>query len=110
MASDAPAAPQPGFKRLAFYAGLVTYYTDWIDNETYRVDKRRWHNQRCHGPGVVRGFLGEMRVSGRRDLSIEVQPGCAIDGAGNELLLGDTQIKHVHTDQLKLPQTVYVVA
>jgi hypothetical protein len=110
MASDAPAAPQPGFKRLAFYAGLVTYYTDWIDNETYRVDKRRWHNQRCHSPGVVRGYLGEMRVSGRRDLSIEVQPGCAIDGAGNELLLGETQIKHVHTDQLKLPQTVYVVA
>jgi hypothetical protein len=111
MASDAPAAPpQPGFKRLAFYAGLVTYYTDWIDNETYRVDKRRWHNQHCHSPGVVRGYLGEMRVSGRGDLSIEVQPGCAIDGAGNELVLGDTQIKSVHIDQLKLPQTVYVVA
>jgi hypothetical protein len=111
MASDTPAAPpQPGFKRLAFYAGLVTYYTDWIDNETYRVDKRRWHNQRCHGPGVVRGYQGELRVSGRGDLSIEIQPGCAVDGAGNELLLAETQIKHLHVDQLKLPQTVYVVA
>jgi hypothetical protein len=88
----------------------VTYYTDWIDNETYRVDKRRWHNQHCHAPGVVRGYLGDMRVSGRGDRSIEVQPGCAIDGAGNELLLGETQIKQVHIDHLKLPQTVYVVA
>jgi hypothetical protein len=111
MASDAPAAaPQPGFKRLNFFKGLVTYYTDWIDNESYRLDKHRWHNQHCHGPGIVGGFRGEMRVSGRGDLSIEVQPGCAIDGAGNELMLWETQIKHVRTDELKLPQTVYVVA
>ena len=41
------------------------------------------------------------------DLSIEVQPGCAIDGSGNELILWDTVIKQVRTDGLKLPQTVY---
>ena len=107
---SAPAGGQPGFKRLNFFKGLVTYYTDWIDNEAYRLDKHRWHNMRCHGPGVVVGYAGEMLVNGRGDLSIEVQPGCAIDGAGNELLLWDTQIKHVRTDDLKLPQTVYVVA
>jgi hypothetical protein len=100
----------PGFKRLNFFKGLVTYYTDWIDNETYRRDKHRWHNMRCHGPGVVTGYEGELCVSGRGDLSIEVQPGCAIDGSGNELVLWDTQIKQVRTDGLKLPQTVYVVA
>jgi hypothetical protein len=111
MASDVPDAtpPQPGFKRLNFFKGLVTYYTDWIDNESYRLGKHRWHNQRCHGPGVVAGFLGELRVSGRGDLSIEVQPGCAIDGAGNEILLASTQIKHVRLEDLKLPQTVYIV-
>jgi len=61
MASDAPegAQPTPGFKRLNFFKGLVTYYTDWIDNELYRRDKRRWHNQRCHSPGVVAGYLGD---------------------------------------------------
>jgi hypothetical protein len=105
-----PAAGQPGFKRLNFFKGLVTYYTDWIDNEAYRRDKQRWHNQRCHGPGIVVGYAGELSVTGRGDLSIEVQPGCAVDGAGNELLLWETQIKHVRTDDLKLPQTVYVVA
>jgi hypothetical protein len=101
---------QPGFQRLNFFKGLVTYYTDWIDNETYRRDKHRWHNMRCHGPGVITGYAGELAVTGRGDLSIEVQPGCAIDGSGNELLLLDTQIKQVRTDGLKLPQTVYVVA
>ncbi len=105
-----PAGGPPGFKRLNFFKGLVTYYTDWIDNETYRLDKHRWHNMRCHGPGVVVGYAGELVVSGRGDLSIEVQPGCAIDGSGNELILWDTQIKQVRTDGLKLPQTVYVVA
>jgi len=105
-----PAGGPPGFKRLNFFKGLVTYYTDWIDNETYRLDKHRWHNMRCHGPGVVGGYAGEMVVSGRGDLSIEVQPGCAIDGSGNELVLLDTVIKQVRTEGLKLPQTIYVVA
>jgi hypothetical protein len=108
--SDEPAGGQPGFKRLHFFKGLVTYYTDWIDRETYRRDKQRWHNQRCHGPGVVTGYDGELIVTGRGDLSIEVQPGCAIDGSGNELVLHDTVIKQVRTDGLKLPTTVYVVA
>ncbi|MDB4967170.1 MAG: hypothetical protein JWN44_2859 [Myxococcales bacterium] len=107
---SAPEGGQPGFKRLNFFKGLVTYFTDWIDNEAYRRDKSRWHNQRLHGPGVVVGYTGEMLVTGRGDLSIEVQPGCAIDGSGNDLILWDTQIKAVHTDALKLPQTVYVVA
>jgi hypothetical protein len=109
MSEPAGGGP-PGFKRLNFFKGLVTYYTDWIDNETYRLDKHRWHNMRCHGPGVVGGYDGEMVVSGRGDLSIEVQPGCAIDGSGNELQLLDTVIKQVRTEGLKLPQTVYVVA
>ena len=111
MPPDAPEpAPQPGFKRLNFFKGLVTYFTDWADNEAYRRDKLRWHNQHCHGPGVVSGYAGELLVTGRGDLSIEVQPGCAIDGEGRELVLWDTQIKHVRLEGLKLPQTIYVVA
>lgn len=109
MSEPAGGGP-PGFKRLNFFKGLVTYYTDWIDGETYRLDKHRWHNMRCHGPGVVIGYAGELVVSGRGDLSIEVQPGCAIDGSGRELILWDTVIKQVRTEGLKLPQTVYVVA
>ncbi len=108
--SDEPAGSVPGFRRLNFFKGLVTYYTDWIDRESYRRDKQRWHNMRCHGPGVVTGYAAELGVTGRGDLSIEVQPGCAIDGSGNELVLWETQIKQVRTDGLKLPQTVYVVA
>lgn len=111
MPPDAPTpAPLPGFRRLNFFKGLVTYFTDWADNEAYRRDKLRWHSQHCHGPGVVAGYAGELLVTGRGDLSIEVQPGCAIDGEGRELVLWETQIKHVRLDSLKLPQTVYIVA
>ncbi len=107
--AETPEGGQPGFKRLNFFKGLVTYYTDWIDSEAYRVGKLRWHNQRLHSPGIVTGYQGEMLVTGRGDLSIEVQPGCAIDGSGNELILWETQIKHVDIAPFKLPQTVYIV-
>ena len=108
MSEPAGGGP-PGFKRLNFFKGLVTYYTDWIDNETFRLDKHRWHNMRCHGPGSSSATTASSRL-GRGDPLIEVQPGCAIDGSGNELVLWDTAIKQVRTDGLKLPQTVYIVA
>ena len=38
-----PSGGPPGFKRLNFFKGLVPYYTDWIDHESYRRDKHRWH-------------------------------------------------------------------
>ena len=101
----------PGFKRLNFFKGLVTYYTDWIDNETYRLRQASLAQHALPRPGRRHRLRRRARcVSGRGDLSIEVQPGCAIDGSGNELILWDTQIKQVRTDGLKLPQTVYVVA
>src|SRR5207253_11517078 len=52
---------------------------------------------------------GELAVSARGELSVGIQPGCAIDGQGNELVVWDTVIKSVHPDQFKLPTTVYVV-
>lgn len=111
MATDAPdAAPPPGWKRLNFFKGLVTYYTDWIDREDYRIAKARWHNQRRHSAGVLVGYDGDLRVNGRGDLSIEVQPGAALDAQGRELVLAETQIKQVRLDGLKLPETVYIVA
>lgn len=99
-----------GVRRLNFFKGLVTYHTDWSDRESYRRDKQRWHNLRCHGAGVVAGEAGELAVSGRGDLSVEIQPGCALDATGNELVLRETQVKQVPIEGLELPQTLFVLA
>src|SRR6185503_5133792 len=65
----------------------------------------------CHAPGVIPGYAGELKVTARArgDLSIEVQPGYAIDGQGHDLVLWETQIKNIVPEEYKLPQTLYVV-
>jgi hypothetical protein len=42
-------------------------------------------------------------------LSVEVQPGYAIDGMGNDLLIHDATIRNISLEELKLPQTIYIV-
>ena len=57
------------------------------------------------------GYSGELKVTARArgDLSFEVQPGYALDGQGNDLVLWETQIKTIIPEEYKLPQTLYVV-
>lgn len=100
-----------GFKRINFFKGFLTTEKDWNDAERYHIDKRRLHNRMMHSPGVVYGFAGDLRVTARArgDLSVEVQPGYAIDGMGNDLLIHDATIRNISLEELKLPQTIYIV-
>jgi hypothetical protein len=45
----------------------------------------------------------------RGDLSVEVQPGCAVDGQGHDLVLWDAVIKNFNPEEYRLPQTLYLV-
>ena len=100
-----------GFKRINFFKGFLTTEKDWNDAERYHIDKRRLHNRMMHSPGVVYGFAGDLRVSARArgDLSVEVQPGYAIDGLGNDLMIQDATIRNISLEEFKLPQTIYIV-
>jgi hypothetical protein len=100
-----------GFKRINFFKGFLTTEKDWNDAERYHIDKRRLHNRMMHSPGIVYGFAGDLRVTARArgDLSVEIQPGYAIDGIGNDLLVHDATIRNISLEELKLPQTVYIV-
>jgi hypothetical protein len=98
-----------GFKRLNFFKGLVTTEADWIDEQQYRLAKQRLHAAHLHAPGVVRGYAGELAVNARGDLSVEVQPGCAVDGQGNEIVLWETQVKSLGAVDNKNEQLVYLV-
>src|SRR6476659_3401944 len=64
-----------------------------------------------HSPGIVYGYAGDLRVTARArgDLSVEVQPGYAIDGMGNDLKIFDATIRNINLEEFRLPQTIYVV-
>jgi hypothetical protein len=100
-----------GFKRINFFKGFLTTEKDWNDAERYHIDKRRLHNRMMHSPGIVYGYAGDLRVTARArgDLSVEVQPGYAIDGMGNDLMIQDAAIRNINLEEFKLPQTIYIV-
>lgn len=100
-----------GFKRINFFKGFLTTEHDWNDAERYHIDKRRLHNRLMHAPGVVFGYTGDLKVVARArgDLSVEIQPGYAVDGQGRDLMLWDAEIKTLVLEEYKLPQTVYIV-
>src|SRR5499433_4339415 len=100
-----------GFKRINFFKGFLTTEKDWNDAERYHIDKRRLHNRMMHSPGIVNGYAGDLRVTARArgDLSVEVQPGYAIDGMGNDLMIFHTSIRNINLEEFKLPQTIYIV-
>ena len=102
---------QQGFKRINFFKGFLTTEKDWNDAERYHIDKRRLHNRMLHSPGIVGGYAGDLRVNARArgDLSVEVQPGYAIDGMGNDLMIFDATIRNINLEEFRLPQTIYVV-
>src|SRR5438874_12563904 len=103
--------PQQGFKRINFFKGFLTTEKDWNDAERYHIDKRRLHNRMLHSAGIVMGFAGDLKVNARArgDLSVEVQPGYAIDGMGNDLMIFDATIRNINLEEFRLPQTIYVV-
>ncbi len=104
-------AEAQGFKRINFFKGFLTTEKDWNDAERYHIDKRRLHNKMLHSPGIVHGYAQDLRVNARArgDLSVEVQPGYAIDGMGNDLMIFDATIRNINLEEFRLPQTVYIV-
>ena len=110
MATERDAKAQ-GFKRINFFKGFLTTEHDWNDAERYHIDKRRLHNRMLHSPGIVYGYQGDLRVTARArgDLAVEVQPGYAIDGMGNDLMIWDATIRNINLEEFKLPQTIYIV-
>ncbi len=102
---------QQGFKRINFFKGFLTTEKDWNDAERYHIDKRKLHNRLMHSAGIVYGYASDLRVTARArgDLSVEVQPGYAIDGQGNDLMIFDAAIRNINLEEFRLPQTVYIV-
>jgi hypothetical protein len=100
-----------GFRRVNFFTGFQAGADDFNELVRYDVEKHKLHNRLFHGPGVLAGELGGLKVSarGRGDLSVEIASGHAMDGDGNDLYLAAAALKTLDPADFKLPQTVYIV-
>ncbi|MFC1705417.1 hypothetical protein ACFL59_01175 [Planctomycetota bacterium] len=105
-----------GFLRLNHFHGLRLESTDFQVGETYHLEKKKLHNRVFHSYGVVEGYSasgegGGLRVLGRRrgDMSVEIAPGYALDGEGNDVFLHETEVKQIDPSKYRLPQDVFIV-
>ena len=95
------------FKRMNFFKGFFTTAEDWNQGQSYAIEKRKLHNRGLHTPGVVEGEGQELRVEAAGGLDVRVLPGAALDGAGNDIYLGEPRTLTVVPPD-NLPQLVYV--
>ncbi|MDR1574223.1 MAG: hypothetical protein LBS24_07925 [Clostridiales Family XIII bacterium] len=77
------------FERNRYYVGKLLTSSDFLAEQTYLNNKRRFLNSMMFGHGVVRG-LGVYNLD---DLSVIVESGMAIDGSGREIVLESAVIR-----------------
>lgn len=102
-----------GFLRLNHFHGMRLEAEDFEVGERYQVEKRKLHNRCLHGWGLVPRWEGGLKVVARRrgDMSLDVSPGYALDGNGNDLVLPEPRIVTVDPGKQlpQLPATAHVV-
>jgi hypothetical protein len=72
-----------GLQRVRYFAGQLLTADDFVTEQAYWIERQRRHNRHLHGWGVIKGL--EVSIDG---LKVFVEPGMAIDCAGNEIFLG----------------------
>ncbi len=76
----------PPVKRPNYFTGQILSADDFTAEQDYHRGKQRRHNLHCHGFGVVQG----LKVSAAKKnggCTVVIEPGFAIDSAGNEIQL-----------------------
>ncbi len=73
-------------KRPNYFTGQILSADDFTTEQEYHRGKQRRHNLHCHGFGVVQG-LKVSTVKKNAGWTVVIEPGFAIDSAGNEIQL-----------------------
>lgn len=81
------------FERNNYYYGKLLTSKDFLGEQSYGNAKRRFTNRTLHGTGVVKG----LNVVMADDTSIVLQSGFALDGAGREVVVPETQVLKLAT-------------
>lgn len=91
------------YERNNYYYGKLLTSRDFQVEQSYINDKRRLTNRLFCGSGIVSG----LKVVEADDTAIVLQSGCAIDGAGREIVVPETVVvklatiegsRNLHTD------------
>lgn len=98
------------FKRINFFKGLFMKEKDWQNEQTYHMEKQRFHNKYLHTPGVVFSCLEGLKVSvSESGTSLWVAPGYAIDGDGKDLFVPEAkELVIPDLQSFNPPATIYV--
>lgn len=81
------------YERNNYYYGKLLTSRDFQVEQTYINDKRRLANRLLYGSGIVSG----LKVVEADDTAIVLQSGCAIDGAGREIVVPETTVVKLAT-------------
>src|SRR5262245_62306186 len=111
QASDHQAAsvgsPKGGpsqFRRINPHAGLMIDANVWRDAHEYHREQLRLHHLALHGWGIVRGL--DLRLVEGSDNTLQVDPGVAIDGGGNFVVVPQPQTYRIMSRETS---TIYLV-
>src|SRR3954468_4596309 len=77
---------EPPVKRPNYFTGQILSADDFTAEQEYHRGKQRRHNLHCHGFGVIQG-LKVSTVKKDAVWTVVIEPGSAIDRAGNEIQL-----------------------
>ena len=92
------------FKRVNPFPGLAIDADTWRDAHNYSRDQQRLHNLLFHEIGIIDG-LG-VTANEPSDLSVNIQPGIAIDPEGNTIIVPN--IYHYQI-QNRDTETIYLI-
>jgi hypothetical protein len=89
--------PPDPIRRPHYFAGALLSPDDLVSEQNYHREKQRRHNLHCHGFGIVQGLKVSTAQKNCAAI-VTIEPGVAIDPAGNEIELCGTA-------QLPLPES-----
>lgn len=92
------------FKRVNPFPGLAIDADTWRDAHNYSRDQQRLHNLMFHNVGIVSGL--EVTENDPPDMSVNIQPGVAIDPEGNTIIVRN--IYH-YKIQNRDKETIYLI-
>jgi hypothetical protein len=96
-------------ERINFFKGFFTTAEDWQKAQKYHIEKGKFHNRYLHIPGVVSEDGGLKVTRASQGKAINVAPGYAIDGEGNDLYLPELPPISFFPSKYHPPSTVYVI-
>ncbi|MDR1952973.1 MAG: hypothetical protein LBQ21_00605 [Clostridiales Family XIII bacterium] len=79
------------FEKNRYYPGKLLTSVDFLSEQMYMSNKRRFMNDLLYGAGIICG----LNVNNLDDTSLMVESGVAIDGLGREIVLENSVVRKV---------------